>query len=158
MGLILPFQSIPLPPYFAHISRDRPRPRQSTSRGELANKMARMAWPLLAHGGTYRARGDVTALTNCRVMKTLMRNGRDRRSENPSLGSRRARQATTEEAPAGGSDRLLLWHEGRTRAATCVRADRPDRPWLTQFVPSAGDAERALPDARRIVSRSAQGK
>ena len=48
----------------------------------LANKMARMAWALLAHGGTYRTaeladlpnkgarrgseRGDVTSFTNCR--------------------------------------------------------------------------------------------
>jgi hypothetical protein len=35
-----------------------------------------------------------------------------------------------------------------------MRGPDPER----EFVPSAGDAERALPDARRTVSRSAQGK
>ena len=67
----------------------------------LANKMARIAWALLAKGGTYRApalsgsgvsslpiggSGCVCAFTNCRVMTTLMRNGRDRRSGKPVMG------------------------------------------------------------------------
>ena len=64
----------------------------------LANKMARMAWALLAKGGAYRApalaamalevwrREHEVASVRSRtagVMTTLMRNGRDRRSENP---------------------------------------------------------------------------
>jgi hypothetical protein len=52
----------------------------------LANKMARVAWALLARGGTYRVPVLVAALQG--VMKTLMRNGRDRRSENPSWVTR----------------------------------------------------------------------
>src|SRR5262245_21974196 len=62
----------------------------------LANKMARMAWALLAHGGTYRApelaetaqrgsarkrRGDVTALTNCRGDEDI-----DAKRSRPSIG------------------------------------------------------------------------
>ena len=64
----------------------------------LANKMACIAWALLVKGGPYRARAlvaaaygdwrceDEVAYVRSRtagVMTTLMRNGRDRRSENP---------------------------------------------------------------------------
>jgi transposase len=62
----------------------------------LANKMARTAWALMVHGGIYRAPELAQAACGeeekrrCKarsrtagVMKTLMRNGRDRRSENP---------------------------------------------------------------------------
>src|SRR5262249_35899751 len=69
----------------------------------LANKMARVAWALLASGGRYRAprltaaerelanggwgwRRAVHELQG--VIKTLMRNGRDRRSENPGSATR----------------------------------------------------------------------
>jgi hypothetical protein len=67
----------------------------------LANKMARIAWALLAKGenlskasacGSLRAQEPadgrvscVRAFMNCRVMTTLMRNGRDRRSEAPKV-------------------------------------------------------------------------
>ena len=69
----------------------------------LANKMARVAWALLAKGGTYyRARALVrsrsgiirsrrwkdevasVAFTNCKGDDDVTRNGRDRRSDNPS--------------------------------------------------------------------------